>query len=87
MAASKVKGFREFSRKIILRFLGIDSDFRTKHKVLAFNDGKHSCRDTDQLFLRGRPPRRSMVDRGWARAFRGRADFEHDQVLGVSKLA
>ena len=48
--------------------------------------GDHS-RDTDQLFLRGRPPRRSMVDRGWARAFRGRAAFEHDQILGVSKLA
>ena len=30
-------------------------------------------RDTDQLFLRGRPPRRSMADRGWARAFRTRA--------------
>src|SRR5882762_1490655 len=44
-------------------------------------------RDTDQLFLRGRPPRRSMADPGWARAFRGRAAFEHDQALGVSKLA
>ncbi len=30
-------------------------------------------RDTDQLFLRGRPPWRSMVDRGWARAFRTRS--------------
>ena len=30
-------------------------------------------RDTGQLFLRGRPPRRSMADRGWARAFRTRA--------------
>ena len=44
-------------------------------------------RDTGQLFLRGRPPRRSMADPGWARAFRVRATFEHDQVLGVSKLA
>jgi hypothetical protein len=31
----------------------------------------HSC-DPDQLFLRGRPPRGSMADRGWARAFRTR---------------
>ena len=30
-------------------------------------------RDTDQLFLRGRPPRRSMADRGWTRAFCARA--------------
>jgi hypothetical protein len=30
-------------------------------------------RDTDQLFLRGRPSRRSLADRGWARAFRARA--------------
>src|SRR5437870_947319 len=35
-------------------------------------------RNTDQLFLRGRSPRRSMADPGWARAFRGRAAFEHD---------
>ena len=30
-------------------------------------------RDPGQLFLRGRPPRRSLADRGWARAFRTRA--------------
>ena len=28
-----------------------------------------------------------MADPGWARAFCGRAAFEHDKVLGVSKLA
>jgi len=33
-------------------------------------DGRgHPC-DPDQLFLRGQPPRQSMADRGWARAFR-----------------
>jgi hypothetical protein len=53
----------------------------------AFSRWDDHSRDTDQLFLRGGPPRRSMADPGWARAFRGRAAFEHDQVLGVSKLA
>jgi len=28
-----------------------------------------------------------MADPGWARAFRGRAAFEHDQVLEVITLA
>src|SRR5262249_10907184 len=42
-----------------------------------FRRGDHTGH-SDRLLLCGRPPRRSLADRGWARAFPDRAAFGHE---------
>ena len=64
--------FSNYRIRFIKPDVAVADALLTLHNVNG-PDGTDHPRDTGQLFLRGRPPRRSMADRGWARAFRTRA--------------